>query len=232
MVTVISLGGSIVAPDGVDERFLRDFAGLIRGFIEADAQRRFIFVVGGGGPARAWQNAYRNVSGDNMRNDEADWIGIMATRLNAQLVKAVMAEWCFREVVTDPTEAEPIKGNVLVAAGWKPGFSSDNDAVLLAERFGADTVINLSNIEKVYTDDPKKNPDALPLDRVSWQDFRAMVGDEWVPGKNVPFDPIASRHAEKIGLTVICAAGRNLENLRNILSGGEFVGTRIEKISC
>ncbi|GHV94758.1 uridylate kinase [Spirochaetia bacterium] len=228
MVTVISLGGSIVAPDGVDEQFLKDFVALIRSFIEGDEKRRFIFVVGGGGPARAWQKAYRAVSGAGARDDAADWIGVMATRLNAQLVKAVMGEWCGQDVVIDPTQVDPLTGRVLVAAGWKPGFSSDYDAVLLAERFQADAVINLSNIEKVYTDDPKKNPNAQPIDRISWADFRAMVGDEWVPGKNVPFDPVASRHAAKIGLKVICAAGKNLENLRKILAGGDFTGTTIE----
>jgi uridylate kinase len=229
MVTVISLGGSIVAPDGVDGQFLKNFKNLVRSLIEADNGRRFIFVVGGGSPARVWQNAYREVCGDDIQHDdEADWIGIMATRLNAQLVKAVMAEWCSQPVVTDPTQAEPLAGNVLVAAGWKPGFSSDNDAVLLAERFDAKMVINLSNIEKVYTADPRKDPNAKPIDRISWTDFRAMVGDEWVPGKNVPFDPIASRQAEKIGLKVICAAGRDLANLKNILSGENFVGTTIE----
>jgi uridylate kinase len=227
MVTVISLGGSIVAPDRADGQYLRQFTQTIRGLIEADSELRFIFVVGGGGPARAWQNVYRDVCGDDVRDAEADWIGIMATRLNAQLVKAVMAEWCFQEVVTDPTRAEPITGKVLVAAGWKPGFSSDNDAVLLAERFHAGMVINLSNIEKVYTADPKVDPSARPLDRISWEDFRAMVGDEWVPGKNVPFDPVASRHAQKIGLKVICAAGRDLENLKNIICGGNFTGTTI-----
>jgi uridylate kinase len=54
-----------------------------------------------------------------------------------------------------------------------------------------------------------------------------MVGDEWVPGKNVPFDPIASRHAAKIGLKVICAAGKNLPNLEKILNGEPFLGTTI-----
>jgi uridylate kinase len=80
----------------------------------------------------------------------------------------------------------------------------------------------------VYTADPKQNPNARPIDRISWADFRAMVGDDWVPGKNVPFDPVASRHAAKIGLKVVCAAGKNLENLRKILSGGDFIGTIIE----
>jgi uridylate kinase len=231
MVTVISLGGSIVAPDSADAPFLKQFQILIRSLIEADDEQRFIIVVGGGGPARAWQNAYREVCGNSVRDEEADWIGIMATRLNAQLVRALMAEWCCQDVVTDPTQAQPLKGKVLVAAGWKPGFSSDNDAVLLADRFNAKIVINLSNIEKVYTADPRKDPSARPLDRISWADFRAMVGDEWVPGKNVPFDPVASRHAEKIGLKVICAAGRDLENLKKIILGGalsgNFTGTTI-----
>jgi uridylate kinase len=232
MVTVISLGGSIVAPDGVDTGYLKSFVSLIHTFIAEDANRRFIFVVGGGAPARQWQNAYREVHAANsaataIKDDEADWIGIMATRLNAQLVKALMSEWCHQEVVTNPMEVSPLTGRVLVAAGWKPGFSTDFDAVLLAERFNADAVINLSNIEKVYTADPKTDPNAKPIDKITWAEFRAMTGDEWVPGKNVPFDPVASRHAEKIGLKVICAAGKNLENLKNILSGGDFIGTTI-----
>lgn len=226
MVTVVSLGGSIVAPETVDAAFLSDFVALVRDLLKENDKRRFIFVVGGGGPARAWQKAYREVTAGGS-DDQADWIGIMATRLNAQLLKAVMAEWCPQDVVIDPTQVGPLVGRVLVAAGWKPGFSSDYDAVLLAERFQADKVVNLSNIEKVYTDDPRKNPAAVPIDSISWADFRALVGDEWTPGKNVPFDPVASRHASKIGLKVVCAAGRDLDNLRALLRGESFVGTEI-----
>ena len=226
MVTVISLGGSIVAPDNVDVEFVKNFVELIGGFIKADPNRRFIFVVGGGGPARKYQNACREIN-PAIKDEDADWVGIMATRLNAQLVKAVMGDWCTQEVVTNPMEAQSFTGKVLVAAGWKPGFSTDFDAVLLAEKFKAEVVINLSNIEKVYTADPKKDPTAQPIDKISWSDFRKMVGDDWTPGKNVPFDPVASRHAEKIGLKVICAAGKNLDNLKKILDGEEFFGTTI-----
>jgi len=226
MVTVISLGGSIVAPDGVDEKFLKDFTALIGELLTGNEKLRFILVVGGGGPARAWQKAYREISSSPV-DEQADWIGVMATRLNAQLVKAVMGEWCTQEVVTDPTQVEPLMGRVLVASGWKPGFSTDYDAVLLAERFQANAVINLSNIEKVYSDDPKKNPDARPLDAISWADFCSMVGDEWIPGKNVPFDPIASKHAAKMSLKVIFAAGRNIPNIKNILLDEPFTGTII-----
>jgi uridylate kinase len=227
MVTVVSLGGSIVAPDGVDVDFLKAFTGIVGEFLEKDEKRRFIFVVGGGGPARAWQSAYRKVAPDGGVDEQADWIGIMATRLNAQLLKAAMGDWCTQDVVIDPTQVDPFVGRVLVAAGWKPGFSTDYDAVLLAERFSADKVVNLSNIAKVYTADPRTDPTATPIDSISWADFRKIVGDEWSPGKNVPFDPIASRHAAKIGLKVVCAAGKDLDNLRKLLSGEPFVGTSI-----
>jgi uridylate kinase len=226
MVTVISLGGSIVAPDGVDVNFLKNFVNLVQSFIKSDPERRFIFVVGGGGPARHYQNACREINA-NVKDEEADWIGIMATRLNAQLIKAAMGELCNQEVVTNPMEVSPLTGRVMVAAGWKPGFSTDYDAVLLAERFKADAVINLSNIEKVYTADPKTDPNARPIEKITWAEFRSMIGDDWVPGKNVPFDPVASRHAEKIGLKVICASGKNIDNLKKIICAEDFTGTTI-----
>ncbi|MDR2793423.1 MAG: UMP kinase [Treponema sp.] len=230
MTTVISLGGSIVAPETADAAFLKNFTNLIKELLETDKERRFIFVVGGGGPARIWQQAYREVRTAlhaAVIDDAADWIGIMATRLNAQLVKAVMGDYCKDDVVINPGVPVVFTGRVLLAAGWKPGFSSDYDAVLLAEQFKADAVINLSNIAQVYTDDPRKNPNAKPIKRITWKDFRAMGGEEWSPGKNVPCDPVASRSADDIKLNVICTAGKDISNLKKLLTGEPFVGTEI-----
>ena len=230
MVTVLSVGGSIVTPDKPDFDFLDKFSKTIRTWLSQDLSRKLIMVIGGGAPARDYQNAYRKVCDlhkKNINNDEADWIGIMATRLNAQLVKAVFEDLCPNPVVYDPTAVDGFGGQILVAAGWKPGFSTDNDAVVLAERFSGNLVVNLSNIAKVYTDDPKKNPEAKPIDSISWEDFIKIVGTEWVPGKNTPFDPIASQRAQKAGIKVICAAGNDIENLENILNGKNFKGTVI-----
>ena len=55
-----------------------------------------------------------------------------------------------------------------------------------------------------------------------------MVGDDWVPGKNTPFDPVASKKAEELNLTVICASGKNIENIRNILNETDYIGTTIK----
>ena len=243
MITkVLSVGGSIIAPDKPDVDFLSGFSKMVTDYLLKNPESRLVLVAGGGAPARVYQNAYREVaatfdgeqkkalsfSNDNETNNACDWIGIMATRVNAQILKACFGPMCPADVVTDPTKAPDVfEGRVMVAAGWKPGFSTDNDAVLLAEKYGADTVVNLSNIAKVYTDDPKKNPDAKPLDKISWADFRKMVGDEWVPGKNCPFDPIASKKASELKLSVICAAGKNIENIRTILDGGDYFGTTI-----
>jgi uridylate kinase len=221
------LGGSVIAPERVDTGFLRGFFAMIRLWLGRNPDSRLILVTGGGAPARVWQAAYRDAAGAEALDDEADWIGVMATRLNAQLVKALAGSLCPQDVVTDPSNPGVFVGRVLVASGWKPGFSSDFDAVLLAERFGADTVINLSNIEKVYTADPRTDPLAQPIDAISWPQFRKLVGNTWVPGRNVPFDPVASREAERAGLRVLCAAGKNLENLRKILDGEPFTGTVI-----
>ena len=170
MTKVLSVGGSIIVPENPDTEFLTNFVNMVTEWLNADKSRKLILVAGGGAPARVYQNAYKDVAGKtgvNAQSDAADWIGIMATRLNAQLLKAACGSLCQNDVVYNPTVDIDFKGRILVAAGWKPGFSTDNDAVLLAEKLGAKTVVNLSNIEKVYTDDPRKNPDAKPIDTIS-----------------------------------------------------------------
>lgn len=223
---VISLGGSIISPDGVDTEFLARFKAGLEGYLQEDPGRSLILVCGGGSLARAYQKAYGALAGDS-DPVQADWLGIRATHLNGALVKALFGDLCQDPLVTDPTAEIAFRGRILVAAGWKPGFSTDTDAVLLARRFGASLVVNLSNIKKVYTEDPRSNPDARPLDSISWDDFCKMVGSEWRPGINVPFDPVASPMARDAGIQVVCADGRNIPNTLEILRGRPYEGTLI-----
>lgn len=227
-LTIISLGGSIIAPDNVDTEFLKKFRSMIDGFVEKG--ERFIFICGGGAPARKYQTAYRSIVDSSEEDLNAqDWMGIRATHLNAELVKSIFGKSCKDPVVTNPkAEGLEFTGSILVGGGWKPGFSTDTDAVYLAQRFGSKLIINLSNIDWVYSDDPRKNPDAVKIEKSTWKEFRKIVGDEWVPGKNTPFDPVASKICDENGIKVICANGKNLENLSKILSGEEnFIGTVI-----
>lgn len=223
---IISLGGSIIAPQKVDVNFIKKFYHLIVEYLENDSTRKLVIVCGGGGPARQYQQVYKEIV-SQPDSDAADWIGIAATHLNAELLRHIFSDFCTEEVIKNPTAKIKFKGRLLIAAGWKPGFSTDYDTVLLAEKYEASVVINLSNITQVYTADPKLDPNARPLAAISWADFKKMAGDSWTPGKNLPFDPIASAYAAKIGLKVIVAAGKDIKNLNKILLDKPFIGTII-----
>ena len=225
-VTVISLGGSIIAPRGVDTEFLKGFHGLVEKHLAADATRKLIIVCGGGSLARDYMGALRAVSPD-AEPEDLDWVGIAATRMNGELLRRALRAWCVEDLGHRPHRRLVFAGRVLLAAGWKPGFSSDNDAVILAQRFSAHTVVNLSNIAKVYSDDPRTNPQARPLDRLTWKEMLDIVGGEWTPGKNTPFDPTAARAAAASHIKVVFAEGRDLVNLSRLLAGEAFVGTVI-----
>lgn len=233
--TVASIGGSIICPKEPDVEFLAQFSTKIKDWLNRNPEERLVLVAGGGAPARVYQKAFRDVlaeTGETVGRERyeksQDWLGIRATRLNAQLLKEIFGDLCRDEIVLNPEGVIHFTGRILVGNGYRPGYSSDRNAVVLAKALRADTVINLSNIEKVYDDDPKKNPEAKPLDEISWTGFRKMVGETWMPGMNVPFDPIASKLAEEAGIRVICAKGTDIENTMAILNGKEFVGTIIQ----
>jgi uridylate kinase len=221
---IISLGGSIIVPNEIDVGFLKSFKALIERYISRGF--RFIIVAGGGQTCRKYQGAASAVT--RLDKEDLDWLGIHSTRLNAHLLRTIFWHDADPTVIKDPTTAKKTsKSMIQIAAGWKPGWSTDYDTVLLAKRFGADTILNLTNNDYVYDKDPKKFENARPIKEISWKDFRKLVGSEWNPGMNVPFDPIASREAEVSGLKVLMLNGTKLKNLENCLSGRKFIGTII-----
>ena len=127
----------------------------------------------------------------------------------------------------DPRKRIAFREKILIAAGWEPGFSTDYDAVLLARQFKVSTLVNLSDVDYVYDKDPKYHRSAKPIKNMGWKKFRSIVGNKWDPGLNKPFDPIASREAQKLGMRVVIMKGSGLKNLDSFLSGGKFRGTVI-----
>ena len=224
---VISVGGSLLVPNEIDCDFLAAFKQFIVRRIEKGD--RFILIAGGGKTARKYQDAASQVSG--IDNEEKDWLGIHSTRLNAHMLRTIFKLWAHPKVVknyADDLEDLKFEEKILVGAGWKPGWSTDYDAVLMAEKFGADSIINLSNVSQVCSEDPRVNPDAKRYDNISWDEFKEIVGDVWDPGMSAPFDPIASKKASELKLKVAILNGKQLGNLNNYLDGKDFVGTLIE----
>lgn len=220
---VISLGGSLIVPDDIDTDFLSHFRDIIQK--QVDTGRRFVIVTGGGVTARRYQQAAKDINAD-LTDEDLDWIGIYATRMNAQFLHHVLKDIASYDVATDPHDVEIPEEPVLIGAGWKPGWSTDYIAVRLAEVFEAETLINLSNVDAVYDDDPKVNPAAEKLQTLSWDEYKKLIPKEWSPGLNSPFDPVASRHAQELGLTVVIM-GSNLENLEQYFVGESFEGSVI-----
>lgn len=209
---------------GIDYQFLKAFKKLIQTHLKRGW--RFVIVVGGGGTARQYQEAARKVG--QLEREDLDWLGIHSTRLNGHLMRTVFRDVAHPVMIKDPTRApKNPKQPVLVAAGWKPGWSTDYVATRLAKRLGAKVVVNLSNIDYVYDKDPNKYKDAEIICDISWKDFRKMVGNEWDPGMNVPFDPVASRLAHHSGMKVALLNGKNIKNLDDLLRGKRFAGTVI-----
>lgn len=223
---ILSIGGSIIIPDtGFDPVFLGQFKALI---LERVAQgQRFILIIGGGAVCRSYQKAAATFT--DLGQADLDLLGIEVTRLNAYLIRLMFNEYAYEEVVTDPSMGLDSDKPIIVAAGWKPGCSTDKDAVLHAEARGAKQIFNLTNTDYVYDSDPRSNPAAKKIENISWADFRDnIVGHSWVPGKNAPFDPIASELAQKLGLRVSILRGTNLETVKLALEGQPFPGTVIE----
>lgn len=226
---VISLGGSLVVPpEGIAIEFLKNFNEFLRKQLADHPDRQFFIVVGGGATARQYIEAGRNVLQHELPAEDLDWLGIHATRLNAHLIRTIFRDVAHPYLLKHYEIIRKVDEPVVIAAGWRPGWSTDYCAAMVCEDYNVDTVINMSNIAKIYNKDPRTNPDATPIDNITWTEFRKMVGDEWIPGMNVPFDPIASKKAELLGLKVVVLKGGNFENLQNYFDSKPFDGTMIE----
>jgi len=220
---IISVGGSLIVPtaDKVNYNFLKKIITLIS---ENNDKYRFILVTGGGKIARNYIDSAKKVR--KISNNEADNLGIAATRLNANLLRILLKDKAYKEIIIDPSDN--VKTNkILVAGGYKPGRSTDAMAIELAIKYKAKQVINLSNIDYVYDKDPSKYTDTKKIKNLTWQEFLNLFGTKWIPGKNTPFDPLAAYMAQKNKIEVSIINGNKLNNLSKYLNNFKYKGTEI-----
>jgi len=224
-IVIIALGGSIIVPENINIDFLKQFREFILKFLKEG--RRFVVVAGGGRVARNYQEAASYIVA--LSDEDKDWIGIHATRLNAHLLRAIFFDVAHPVVLDNPLKKIKNEGKygLFIASGWRPGWSTDYDAVMLAERFGTKQVIIATKIPYVYDADIEKNPYAKPLTEISWKEYRKMVGNVWVPGMKSPVDPIAAKLAEGLKLEAVVVLGTELKNLEKVVRGEKFRGTVI-----
>lgn len=204
---IISLGGSLVVPEQIDVEFLEGFRKTVQKHFK---DKKFFIIVGGGKVCRNYMNALAEFG---MKDRDREWIGIDITKLNAKVVQQIFIK---------------NRKSVQISGGTEPGHSTDYVAVQIARKHKAKTIINLSNIDYVYTKNPKEFADAMPFEQIFWKDFQKLVGNKWTPGMNSPFDPIAAKLAAKLKIKVAMINGHKLQELENFLNNKPFIGTIIQ----
>ena len=198
-------------------------------------------IVIGGGYLNKWL-LETSLKALPIEERDQHWIGIAALNVNAELFKITL-----KRVVGDSTRIYPeilryralLDGEFVkkvlseytyvVTGAARPDTSSDFDAYLLAKYSNADTIISLKNVAYVYSDDPSKNPKAVPINHLSWQKYLDLIkARKFPPRGNFPVDPVTARYARKDKIRFIIVDGTDLSNLRDLLKGDRFKGTIIE----
>jgi len=221
---VVSVGGSLIVPDAINTTFLKKLNTFVRDQIENGKQ--FVIIAGGGKVCRRYQDAARKVT--SLQNEDLDWLGIHATRINGHLLRTIFHDIAHPALIKNPNKKLSDEHSVHIAAGWKPGWSTDYVAVRIAKKIGATKLVNLSNIDYVFDKDPNKHKDAKKIKETDWTSFRELLPTEWDPGLSSPFDPIAAKDAQKNDIEVAVINGAKLKQMEKYLSGEKFAGTLIK----
>lgn len=218
----INTGGSIVAPDNIDSEFLEQLSETL---ISASEDRDLLVVVGGGRTARKYIDASRALGAGEA---DLDRVGIEATRLNARLLMAGLSGRVCTEVPATVGEAvDAIEDHpIVVMGGTHPGQTTDAVSAMLAERVHAEELLILTNVDGVYTADPRKDPDAERLPEItSGRLVEIVSGGPYKAGSTAVVDPVAAGIIHRAGIPTKVMDGRDLEQLKAALAGEDFVGT-------
>ena len=187
---------------------------------------KLIVVTGGGKNARKYIEASRKLGANEALCDQ---IGILVTRLNARLLITSMGDDAYPKV---PETIEDLRhyfesGKVVVMGGLQPGHSTNAVTALAAESIGASVLVNVTNVDGVYTADPKKDPKAKKFDEISTDKLLSLIsGEEVSAGSYELLDPVSVRIIERSHIPTWIVSGEDPENILKILKG-KHVGTKI-----
>ncbi|MDD4983250.1 MAG: hypothetical protein PHH82_00215 [Candidatus ainarchaeum sp.] len=216
MVYVFSLGGSVILNETGE--YNNEYIIQFRHFLK-NIEGRKIIVVGGGKKARD-----RISKSGTKNNFENDVIGIKSAYENAQYLSNIIGLPCIK-MDMDAIENLP---ESFVTSGVFPGLTTDSVAVLLAEKFGA-PFFNITNVDGIFTKDPKKYKDAQFLKSVKIDHAIeiASLADKRKAGTHVFLDIFSLLMIKRSGIkTIICS--NNLENLSNLIHNSKGKCTEIK----
>ena len=212
---VISLGGSLVSTDSLNIKYIQEFSSVLSG---SPQNLKFGIVVGGGMLARTYIRALRDAG---VNDNILDEIGINATRMNALALSSFLDD-SNSKIPTTVNEAAELSRiyRFTVMGGTEPGHTTDTVAMLLAERIGANVMINATSVDGVYTADPRKDSSARKLENLDYDSaIRIAISESVGAGPNVFMDLTALNIAKRSRIKVHVVDGRNTGLIRNIING-------------
>ncbi len=221
---VLSLGGSLVNPGTPDHQYVASLVKMLR-----STKYNFGIVVGGGKLARKWAEAARKKGASEFEADEA---AIDATKKNAQFVIDIIKKDCNRVVCQTFESAREAskKHRFVVMGGTIPGITTDSDAVLLSECLRSKRILNLSNIDGIYSDNPVRNHNAKKFHRMSYAQLIDLAGknDLRKAGTHFVFDFLACKLIARSKIEAHFVHGRNLLDVRKAIDGKPHGGTVVK----
>lgn len=223
-VKVISLGGSIIIPQDKKDRFMKQFRDMLKRHY---AQQKFVLVCGGGSIARAYQHLLEE---EHQNYKQLSLAGIRATRTNAETVMQVFGKESNGTLPRSmkKVKSELHKNNVVVCGSlrYAPDETSDSTAAKLADYLKAE-FINITNVEGLYSSDPRKDPQAKFIPYQTWTEFEKRAkAIRYKPGQHFVLDQKAAQRIRKKKIKTYIV-GKNANNLDSLLRGKKFKGTTI-----
>ncbi|MBX5321434.1 MAG: UMP kinase [Candidatus Bathyarchaeota archaeon] len=224
MRIVIRLGGSVVATP-VNTSLIAEYTEILKKLKMKGHE--LAVVVGGGALAREFIKIAKELG---LAEKDQDDLAIGVSRLYAQLFAKMLGKAGCEKIPTSVEEATECleKGRIAVLGGLKPGMTTDTVAALVAERINADTLIKATDQEGVYTKDPRKHPDAVKLDRLSFEDLpKVLAENKHKAGIHQILDPEAIKILKAKRIRIHILNGFKPENLLLAVEGRN-IGTIIE----
>ncbi len=138
-------------------------------------------VIGGGNFMRGEAMAQAGMDRVN-----GDYMGMMATMMNAMMLRDVLEKMNTKTALLSALHLKEIgepyirrnalehlsNGKVVIFAGGtgSPFFTTDTTATLRANEINADVIFKATNVDGIYTADPKKDATATKYERLSFMD--------------------------------------------------------------
>ncbi len=180
---MLKLSGEALSPagagQGIDQATLRGIATRIRAVHELGIE--LVIVVGGG---NIWR--YRDTKGSGIERTASDAMGMLATIMNSVALQAELeamgSHTRVMSAVDVPQLAEPYirrramrhleKGRLIICAGGigQPYFTTDSAAALRALELHCEVLLKATNVDGIYDSDPRKNPTAALLPRLTYDE--------------------------------------------------------------